>query len=90
MFGPALKIEDPKDLGFVRLEVSIGVTGTGIAQAGKFGLGLAVDSSPNASYKLPGHDGFPLLSNDVASWRMSGLRKPSHVTVDGQPRSQQR
>jgi hypothetical protein len=86
-------VEDDTDLGFVRIELSIELTAADVLADGLLGLGLSVDSAPAVSYKLPGHDGFPLLDNDVTSWEnvifariAPNRRAPRHVLIDGAQR----
>jgi hypothetical protein len=86
----AAVIEESSDLGFARLELRVDLSGTDVATEGMLGLGLSVDSAPSVSYRLPGHDGFPLLSDDVSSWenvflaqKTPGARTPRHVVLDG-------
>ena len=52
-----------------------------------------MNSAPTLSYRLPGHDGLPLLENDVSTWENVILqtftltqRPPSHVLIDGTQR----
>lgn len=88
----AVVLEDERDLGFVRFELAIGLPADVLDDA-TFGFGLSVESAPDVIYRLPGHDGFPLLGDDVTSWENVFFTTPStrpqtppHVFVDGVPR----
>lgn len=90
----AAVLEPDKDLGFVLLELTIGLDAApSVATDGSFGLGFAMNSAATLSYRLPGHDGLPLLENDVSTWENVILqtltltqRPPSHVLIDGTQR----